>query len=126
MAKDSNKKKKALLVEDDLITLMSLEVMLYNHGFELVGKTDTGEKVIELVTETSPDVIIMDGILAEKMTGLEVAEELRKSHNTPIVFITALSDKHTRLRMLSIEYCNWVTKPITEESLFMKIAEVMP
>jgi len=126
MSKDSNKNKKALIVEDDLITLMSLEVMLQNHGFELVGKTDTGEKVIELVKETSPDIIIMDGILAEKMTGLEVAEELRKSHNTPIVFITALSDKHTRLRMLSIENCDWVTKPITEESLFTKIAEVMP
>ncbi|HHP7242051.1 MAG TPA: response regulator [Cyclobacteriaceae bacterium] len=126
MAKDSYKNKKALIVEDDLITLMSLEVMLHNYGFELVGKTDTGEKVIELVKETSPDIIIMDGILAERMTGLEVAEELRKSHNTPIVFITALSDKHTRLRMLNIEHCDWVTKPITEESLFTKIAEVMP
>lgn len=85
--------KRILLVEDEALIALSEAKMLEKHGYEVVT-AHSGEKAIEAV-DSDPDIsLILMGIdLGRGMDGTEAAEEIRTSHDIPIVFLTSHSEK---------------------------------
>tara|TARA_Y100001972_G_scaffold125905_2_gene178213 strand:+ start:2027 stop:2389 length:363 start_codon:yes stop_codon:yes gene_type:complete len=118
-------KKKVLIIEDNLISSTALEMMVTSNGFESVGRFDSADELSHLCKVNKPDLILLDIMLAGKVNGLEAAQELRKEMDTPILFITALSDSNSTKVIKSIKNSTATYKPYIEESILRKIEDIL-
>ena len=81
--------KKILLVEDEVIIAMAEMTVLKKNGFEAINAT-SGEEALEILkNDDSIDLILMDFALGKGMSGAETAEEILKTKNIPIIFLTS-------------------------------------
>ena len=74
--------KKILVVDDEKPISEIVKYNLVKEGYEVFTAYD-GEEALEKVEEVEPDLIILD-LMLPKMDGLEVAREVRKTHDMPM------------------------------------------
>jgi len=86
---------KILAVEDDPIYAASLELVVQELGYELVGIVDNAVAALQLLDETSPDLVLMDIEINDSMNGIELAAKINSITDCPIIFVTAFKDKET-------------------------------
>ena len=106
-----------LIVEDDAILTAHMEESLINLGYEVAGLAATGEDAVRLALERKPDAIIMDIRLRGEMTGIEAAEEIRKTADIPIVYLTAYTDEILLQHAKLTEAYAYLAKPVREREL---------
>lgn len=112
---------KVLLVEDDLLTAKSIELILREHGFEVIATLKNADEIVEQVTILKPDIILMDIILQGKTDGVTATENLRKVIDIPVIFITGSSDRPTLERIRSVTNSELLAKPFSQNNLLKKI-----
>lgn len=84
------KPSQVLIVEDDPAMRGMLNHMLANEGWQVVEAT-SGRAALKCITESKPDIILLDLMMPE-MDGFEFVEELQKNKEwsaIPVVVITA-------------------------------------
>jgi len=85
---------KVLIVEDELIPAHYLKKVLLENGYEVLDIVMRGAEAIQVAKTQKPDVILMDVMLKDNVSGCEAALEI--SQHDPdirIIFLTAYSDK---------------------------------
>ena len=115
------KKARILIVEDSLIVAYHLKKTLEAEGYSVLGIESTGESALLSISRQSPDLVMMDIMLASKMDGVETAMQVRTKYHIPVVFLTALSDKDTIQRAKITEPFGYVTKPFEDREIFTVI-----
>ena len=111
-----------LIVEDEGIVARDFQGMLAGLGFRDAGIAFSGEDALRKVDETPPDLIFMDIKLKRDMDGIETAFRIRARLDTPIVFMSALTDLETRSRAASIGRVYFITKPFRESEIAAVLA----
>src|SRR5690625_6654650 len=97
--------KKILVVDDEKPISDIIKFNLTKEGFDVDTAYD-GEEAVKKVEEYDPDLMILDLMLPKK-DGLEVAREVRQTHDMPIIMVTAKDteiDKVLGLEMRSEEH----------------------
>ncbi|MGK5092619.1 response regulator [Deltaproteobacteria bacterium TL4] len=115
------KPSKILIVEDEYIVAESLKNKLENLGYEVVDLVNSGEDAINSTDQLKPNLILMDIMLEGSMDGVEAAEIIHKTHDIPIVFLTAYSDESTLQRAKVTEPFGYIIKPFKERELHSTI-----
>jgi len=110
-----------LVVEDERIVGKDIERRLKDLGYRVAGVASTGEKTIERVKESVPDLILMDIRLKGSMDGIEAAEVIRKEFDIPVVYLTAYADEATLERAKVTEPFGYILKPFNERDLHSTI-----
>jgi two-component system cell cycle sensor histidine kinase/response regulator CckA len=110
-------KAKILIVEDERIVASDLRNRIERLGYAVVGMAGTGEEAIEMASATQPDLVLMDITLQGKIDGVEAADQIRRLHEIPVVYVTAHSDEHTLQRAKITEPFGYVLKPFEEREL---------
>jgi len=113
----TEKKKKVLIVEDDLILNLLYESYMEKLNFETEGELVYGKTAVEYTKKLSPDLILMDISLEGNMDGIEAMQEIRNFSNVPVIYITGNSDPFHRKRAEKTGYLEYLTKPIEFEDL---------
>ena len=108
---------KILLVEDEQIVAKFAEKQLSAAGYKVVASVITGEEAIEKVSKLNPDVVLMDIKLMGSMDGIETANHIRKNYQTPVIFLTSLSDDESFQRAKIAEPFGYLIKPIDLKEL---------
>lgn len=108
--------KRILLVEDESIVRLDMKMMLTDAGFNVIGEAENGEKAIELVYKTKPDLIIMD-IKMPKLNGLKASEIITKNFNIPILILTAYSQQDYIEKAKQLNIVGYLVKPVSEANL---------
>ena len=111
-----------LLAEDDRDTRDFLTLFLRKSGFQVLPVAD-GEEAIRALEDHRPDLFILDCQMPGK-TGLEVCQtvrQLRDFGDTPVIFLTALTDPDSRLRGFAAGAADYVTKPVERVELLARI-----
>lgn len=116
------KKLKVLIAEDKAITALDLSNILQHMGYHVSGIVRTGEEAIIKINEDKPDIIFMDIMLNGYYTGIETAGIIKRKHNIPHIYITALNDDETFLKAYSTNPMAIIVKPFTEYSLKKALA----
>jgi len=75
-------KKKILIVEDSPTWQELLRQILDGDDYEVLPIVETAAGAIAATQQHKPDVIIMDGTLADEADGLEVAANIRSFNDT--------------------------------------------
>lgn len=106
-----------LIVEDEALIALDLEQHLKILGYEVVGTADCCEQVLEMVTQTPPDLILMDICISGKKDGIETAQIVSQMSDIPIIFLTAYTDDLTIQRATSVSPYGYILKPFDTRSL---------
>ena len=108
---------KILIVEDEIIIAKDIENTLLKDGFTVVGLASTGEKAIEEINKTNPDLVLMDIKLKGKMDGIETAEVIRNQFDLPLIYLTSYKDEKTLIRARITEPYGYIIKPFDPREL---------
>ena len=112
--------KHILLVEDDETLNALIEKLLVNNDY-LVSKAINIDEAKKLVKLFLFDLIILDVMLPDS-TGLEFYENIIKNRiNTPVIFLSALSDVDDRVKGLKLGADDYIGKPFDSRELLLKI-----
>ncbi|MFO7873845.1 MAG: response regulator [Bacteroidales bacterium] len=106
-----------LIVEDEFLVAADIEESLLSLGYEVQNTVASGKAAIKEVEKQLPDLILMDIILKEEMTGIEAATLIREKHDVPVIFLTANADVSTiEKAKVSLPY-GYIIKPFSEKDL---------
>ena len=111
--------KKILVVDDEKPISEIVKYNLVKEGYEVFTAYD-GEEALEKVEEVEPDLIILD-LMLPKMDGLEVAREVRKTHDMPIIMVTAKDSEIDKVLGLELGADDYVTKPFSNRELVARV-----
>lgn len=112
-----------LVVEDEMIVSEYICQSLAKLGYRVCGVADCYEEALELVCEEQPDLILLDIELSGDKSGIDVANDVQKKWEIPIVFLTAYSDDQTLRKATQVKPLGYITKPFNEKDI--KIAVIM-
>ena len=112
--------KHILLVEDDETLQALIEKLLINNHY-VVSKAVNIEEAKKLVKLFLFDLIILDVMLPDS-TGLDFYENAIKNRiNTPVIFLSALSNVDDRVTGLELGAEDYIGKPFDSRELLLKI-----
>jgi AmiR/NasT family two-component response regulator len=107
---------RVIVVDDEAVIRMGLRAMLEDAGHRVIGTTISGRSAIVLAEIEKPDLILMD-IKMPEMDGLEAARQIMLKHPTPIVMLTAYSQRELVEQAKAASVFAYLVKPVKEEML---------
>ncbi|MEA3351512.1 MAG: response regulator [Chloroflexota bacterium] len=117
---------KILIVDDDVETLRLVGIMLERQGYE-ISAAHNGERAIQKALDELPDLILLD-VMMPKMSGYEVARELRSNESTkliPIIMFTAKSQVDDKVEGLEAGADAYLTKPTQPRELLAQVKALL-
>ncbi|KRM94685.1 response regulator YycF [Loigolactobacillus rennini] len=111
--------KKILVVDDEKPISDIVKFNLAKEGYDVITAYD-GEEALAKVNEVNPDLILLD-LMLPKIDGLEVAREVRKSHDMPIIMLTAKDSEIDKVLGLEMGADDYVTKPFSNRELVARV-----
>ena len=120
------KKRKILVVDDELDMLMVIKLRLEASGYEVITATD-GLEGLNAARKDNPDLIVLD-IMLPKMNGYKVARFLKfdeEYKKIPIVMLTALGGEEDRSTGMETGADEYLTKPFETEQLLSAVRKFL-
>ena len=111
--------KKILVVDDEKPISDIVKFNLTKEGYEVHTAFD-GEEALAKVEEVDPDLILLD-LMLPKVDGLEVARQVRKTHDMPIIMVTAKDSEIDKVLGLELGADDYVTKPFSNRELVARV-----
>jgi two-component system, response regulator PdtaR len=103
---------RCLIVEDEVITAMSLSLELEELGYTIVGTVTTGEEAIAAMEAASPEIVIMDISLKGRIDGIDAAKIILERWETKIIFITGFQIETLQARLTPFRPLAILRKPV--------------
>ncbi|WPR76445.1 LytR/AlgR family response regulator transcription factor [Algoriphagus sp. NG3] len=122
---ETSTKSKILLVEDNLNLSENIREILTLQGYEISEILDEAETAMSIIEQSLPDLVLVDIKLKGAKTGIDLAEELRRSMDIPIVFLTSASGAEIVKKVKHIRPDGFINKPFTTNSLITTIELAM-
>ncbi len=113
-------KLRVVIAEDEALIRLDLVEMLTEAGYEIVGQAGDGQKAIELAEEHKPDLVIMD-VKMPILDGISAAEKIASARISPVVILTAFSQKDLVEKARDAGAMAYLTKPFSIEDLIPTI-----
>lgn len=114
---------KILIIEDEteLSHVLKSYLEASGMGVQISSRGDLGLEVYERM---KPDLVILDLNLPGK-DGLDVAREIRKQSDTPIIMVTARVEETDRLIGLELGADDYITKPYSPREVVARVRAVL-
>ena len=82
-----------LIIEDETFIAMDLESLVESLGHRVVGVARTHTEALALARKKTPGLILADIQLADGSSGLDAVNELLRTFEVPVIFITAYPER---------------------------------
>lgn len=115
-------KGKILIVEDDGDIREGVRILLESEEYEVIEARD-GEEGLDMLDETV-DLVILD-IMMPKLNGLKVCEQIRRTSNVPVLFLTAKSQESDKLLGLMVGGDDYLAKPFSYAELLGRVKALL-
>ncbi len=117
-----NKNKKILIVEDDLISAEYLKELLERERYEIVDIISSGKEAIEFCKENECDLVLMDIMLEDNISGCEAALEIeRYKPDIKIIFLTAYAEDEMIEYAFEAKAYGYLIKPYREKEILATV-----
>jgi len=116
-----------IAIVDDEPNVTALLSMLLEHEGYTTRCFNSGGDFLNYLEHDRVDIVLLD-LMMPGLTGYDVTAKLRndfKDEYIPIVIISALTDRETRLKALSLEIDDFLNKPIDREELWLRVRNTL-
>ncbi len=114
-------RKRILIVDDHADNARMMKVLLKRQGYDVIIALD-GRAAIDVATAIRPAVILMD-LTLPGLSGLEAAEELRRTDGFAETIIVAVSGHAADRLPQPSPFDSHLTKPVNYELLIKLLAD---
>lgn len=114
-----------LIVDDEFFTREALVALLGTEDYRLLIAED-GIKALEILENTSVDLVLLD-VMMPGMDGYQVCRHIRNTPNLaemPVVIVTALDDRESRLKGLMVGADDFLSKPYDSDELRARVRTI--
>lgn len=111
--------RKVLIVDDNVRVTKLIKSYMEKEGYRTFIAY-SGLKAIDSFRKNKPDLIILDLMIPE-ISGLEVAEIIRKESTVPIIMVTARSEEDDKLKGLDLGADDYIVKPFSPRELAARV-----
>ncbi|MDQ0359744.1 response regulator transcription factor [Breznakia pachnodae] len=111
------------IVEDEQDIREELTILLESSGYNVNAITDFRD-VDKQIFELHSDLVLLDVNLPEE-DGYTICRKIRKSLQTPIIFITSLNTPMDELKALSLGGDDYITKPYNIPVMMARINRLL-
>jgi len=112
-----------LIIEDEIELTRVLRSYLEQAHYQ-VETAAQGDSGLSLWSQKKPDLVILD-LNLPGMDGLDVAREIRKKADTPIIMVTARVEETDRLIGLELGADDYITKPYSPREVVARVRAVL-
>jgi two-component system alkaline phosphatase synthesis response regulator PhoP len=112
-----------LIIEDEPELVRVLRDYLQKAGFQ-VESAYRGDTGLSLWEHKRPDLVLLD-LNLPGMDGLDVAREIRRKAETPIIMLTARVEEMDQLIGLELGADDYITKPYSPRLVVAKVRTVL-
>ena len=112
-----------LIVDDEMRMRRVIADYLKIKNYRTVEAAD-GEEALAVFAAEQPDLVLLDVMMPRK-NGWEVCEEIRKTHKTPIIMLTARSEEEDELQGFALGADEYIAKPFSLKILAARIEAVL-
>ena len=115
-----------LIVDDQLPNRRLLEVLLAPEGY-VTWSAASGREALERIALEAPDLILLD-VMMPDMDGHTMARILKSKPQTsaiPIIMVTAMVDRHSRLGSLEAGAEDVLTVPVDRAELWLRVRNLL-
>ena len=82
-----------LIIEDETFIAMDIEALVESLGHNVIGIARTHNEAVALAKKKRPGLILADIQLADGSSGLDAVNELLRTFEVPVIFITAYPER---------------------------------
>lgn len=109
-----------LIIDDDVTLTKFLSTFLEENDWS-VYTAESGEKGLTLVSEVSPDVVLLD-IKLPDIEGIELLEKIKKiDENLPVVIVSGVNEVKLAVESIKRGAFDYITKPFNKDELLLVI-----
>lgn len=116
-----------LVVDDKRSNRILLASHLERAGYSQVEHARDGEEALLMVEKNNPDLILLD-VIMPGIDGFEVCRRLKNREETkviPIIMVTALEDRESKLTSLDIGADEFLNKPVDPVELLARVKSLL-
>jgi putative two-component system response regulator len=117
---------KILVVDDEPRNTKLLEAILSREGYR-VECAGNGQDALRAVVELRPDLVLLD-VMMPDTDGFQVAAQIKSNSDTrniPIIMVTSLDDRASKLRALDSGAEEFLTKPVDRAELIVRTRNLL-
>lgn len=127
--------KKILVIDDEVDTVIYMETLLQDNGYETVS-ANNGQEGLEKAKTENPDLVVLDVSMPEK-SGMRFFKELKSDPDIeaiPVIFVTGVTgfagDKDALKNFIGSRSSipdpeGFFSKPIEREEFLKKVKELL-
>lgn len=116
-------KTEIMIIEDEPLIAMDIEQMVEELGHKVSGVARTHDEAVKLFTQSEPKMVLADIQLADGSSGIDAVNDILRSADIPVIFITAFPEK--LLTGERPEPAFLVTKPFDPDTVKALISQAL-
>ena len=113
---------KILVIDDQPINVQLLKRKFEREGLQVIAAYN-GRDGLALIKRDKPDLVLLD-VMMPDMDGIEVCQRMQADEETraiPVIFITARTNKESKLEGLGVGAVDYITKPIDLDETLARV-----
>ena len=114
---------KILVVDDEQAIADIIKFNFEREGYGVDIAKD-GLEALNFVKDNTYSLILLD-IMMPKLNGFDTLKEIRKSHKTPVIMLTAREDEVDKVLGLELGADDYVVKPFSIRELIARVKAVL-
>ncbi|MHB8487589.1 MAG: response regulator transcription factor [Candidatus Dormibacteria bacterium] len=114
---------KVVVIDDDPSVQEVVRAYLERDGY-IVYVAGTGAEGLAIAERVGPELIVLDLMLPDR-TGEDVAGEIRRRSDVPILMLTAKASEDERVAGLALGADDYLTKPFSPRELVARVRAIL-
>src|SRR3990172_742698 len=118
---------KVMIVDDEAMNIKILRRLLELEGFCNFVTTSDAPTALSLIRQEQPDIVLLD-LMMPYVSGLDILTEVRTDETIsfiPVVILTAVTDRDTRVRAVELGATDFLNKPVDASELVPRVRNVL-
>lgn len=116
------------IVDDNPLILNTLDELISSEdGLTVIGKADNGADAINMIIDTTPDIVLLD-LVMPKIDGISVVERVKRDHtflkNPAFIILSAVGGEQMTEEAFKAGANYYLMKPFDKEILVTKIRHI--
>lgn len=116
-----------MIVDDEAVNVRVVRKLLQKLGYQNISSTTDSTHLVEQLRHNPPDVLLLDVMMPE-VSGFAVLEAMQADDSLraiPVLVLTAMSNRKTRLTALELGANDFLEKPIDKAELASRVRNAL-